>query len=138
VTSFEFSTDRDRLDVEHVHRLLAEHSYWARGRSRAQQDAAVAGSRNYGVYDAATGRQVAYARVVTDGATFAWLCDVIVDPAVRGRGVGVQLVEGVVADLEPLGLKRVVLKTADAHGLYRKFGFEDVADPDGWMVRGAQ
>lgn len=138
MTTFEFSTDPARLDVERVHRLLAEHAYWARGRSRALQEAAVAGSRSYGVYDAATGAQVAYARVVTDGATFAWLCDVIVDPAVRGRGVGVQLVEGVVADLEPLGLKRVVLRTADAHGLYRRFGFEVVEDAAGWMVLGAQ
>ncbi len=137
VTAFEFSADPDRLDVEHVHRLLAEHSYWARGRSRAVHDAAVAGSRNYGIYDTATGAQVAYARVVTDGATFAWLCDVIVDPAVRGRRLGVRLVEGVMADLEPLGLKRVMLKTADAHGLYRRFGFVDV-DAEGWMVRGAQ
>lgn len=135
--AYVFSADPARIDAGRVHRLLSEHAYWATGRRREVQDAAIAGSRNYGVYDAATGVQVAYARVVTDGATFAWLCDVIVDPDVRGRGVGVQLVEGVVADLEPLRLKRVLLVTEDAHELYRKVGFRELEDPERWMVRPA-
>ncbi|WP_454129164.1 hypothetical protein [Microbacterium aurum] len=71
-----FSADPARIDVALVHRWLSEESYWAKGRPRATQDVAMAGSRNYGVYDEATGAQLAYARVVTDGALFAWLCDV--------------------------------------------------------------
>jgi len=67
--------------------------------------------------------------------TFAWLCDVYVDPSVRGNGVGVGLIEGVLADLDPLGLRRTMLATADAHGLYTKFGFEPLAEPARWMVR---
>ncbi len=134
-TRYVFSADPDRIDADRVHRLLSQHAYWALGRTREVQDAALAGSRSYGVYDAVTGEQVACARVVTDGATFAWLCDVIVDPEARGNGVGVRLVEGVVADLEPLRLKRIMLVTEDAHELYRKVGFAELGDPERWMVR---
>ena len=135
--AYQFSADPARIDHVAVHRWLSEHSYWAQGRSREVQDAAIAGSRSYGVYDERTGAQVAYARVVTDGVTFAWLCDVIVDPGVRGNGAGTLLVEGVVADLDALRLKRILLKTADAHGLYRKVGFEPLTDADQWMERPA-
>jgi N-acetylglutamate synthase-like GNAT family acetyltransferase len=67
----------------------------------------------------------------------AWLCDVFVDPAVRGRGVGVALIENVGAALDALNLRRVALATSSAHGLYAKFGFETVASPDHWMERRA-
>lgn len=129
-----FSADSARIDRERVHHWLSDLSYWARGRARAVQDAAMGGSRNYGVYDDA-GTQVGYARVVTDGATFAWLCDVFVDPDHRGEGVGKLLVAGVVADLEPLHLKRTVLATGDAHGLYAQFGFAVLEHPEMWMAR---
>ena len=76
---FVFSTDLSRLDADWVHHTLAEHAYWAQGRSREKQDAANAASRCYAVHHVHTGAQVAFARVVTDEATFAWLCDVIVD-----------------------------------------------------------
>lgn len=132
---FRFSVDPNDIDRALVHRWLSEESYWARGRARDVQEAAIDGSRNYVVVDAETGVQVAYARVVTDSATFAWLCDVFVAPDVRGAGIGVALIAGVVADLEPLGLGRVALATADAHGLYEKFGFAPLAQPDRWMVR---
>jgi len=134
---YEFSADPARVDRAVVHRWLSEQSYWARGRSRDTQDAAIDGSWPYGVYEREGGRQVGFARVVTDGATFAWLADVFVDPAVRGRGVGVALVEGVLGHLEPLGLRRVLLATADAHTLYERFGFTGIPDPERWMVRGA-
>lgn len=132
---YEFSSDPRRIDPEWVHRLLSDQAYWAVGRPRAIQDAAIAGSRNYGVYDVATGAQVAYARVVTDGATFAWLCDVIVDPDRRGDRIGVSLIAGVTAELEPLSLKRILLATGDAHGLYAKFGFTPLTEPANWMER---
>lgn len=135
--SFTFSADRGRLDRELIHRWLSEQAYWALGRSRERQDAAIAASHNYGVYDQ-DGAQVAYARVVTDAVTFAWLCDVFVDPAVRGAGVGKRLMEGLLDDLEPLGLKRILLFTADAHGLYEQYGFEVMSDPTRAMVRQGQ
>lgn len=133
-----FATGTDRIDRALVHRWLSEESYWARGRSRATQDAAIDASRNYGVYDDATGRQVAYARVVTDGVTFAWLCDVFVDDTARGTGIGTMLIAGVMADLDPLGVKRVMLATADAPGLYARYGFAPLADPTMVMAKTRQ
>ena len=134
-TAIEFSADPARLDRDRVHSWLAEESYWATGRSRETQDAAVDASRNFGVYDAATGAQLGYARVITDGVTFAWLCDVFVATEARGRGVGVALVEGVIDALAPLDLKRIALTTADAHGLYERFGFRGLDEPAQWMAR---
>lgn len=131
-----FSADPARVDRACVHRWLSEESYWARGRTRETQDAAIDGSRVYGVYDDESGEQLAFARVVTDTVTFAWLCDVFVDAAARGRGVGKLLVAGVVADLEPLGMRRIALATADAHGLYAQFGFAPLPTPERWMTRG--
>lgn len=129
-----FVAGTERIDRALVHHWLSEESYWARGRSRDVQDAAIDGSRNYGVYTS-DGTQVAYARVVTDGATFAWLCDVFVAEEARGRGVGSKLIAGIVDDLDPLQLKRTALTTADAHGLYERFGFAPLTDPTMWMTR---
>lgn len=130
-----FSSDASMIDVDLVHRWLSEESYWARGRTRENHERAMAGSRNYGVFDAHTGQQLAYARAITDGATFAWIADVFVDPAARGRGVGIRIMQGIVDDLEPLGLKRMALFTEDAHTLYEKFGFQRLDDPECWMLR---
>lgn len=131
----EFSADASRLDLDRVHAWLAEQSYWALGRSRAAQESAIRASLNYGIYDRASGAQLAYARVITDGVTFAWLCDVFVDTEARGRAIGVALIEQVMATLEPLGLRRIGLTTADAHGLYERFGFTALEKPEQWMVR---
>lgn len=136
--TYEFSTDPARTDAARVHALVSQHTYWAKGRPRAMMDAAIAGSRPYGVFSRDSGEQVAFARVVTDGATFAWLADVIVDPALRGRGIGKLLVAGVVADIEPLGLRRTLLATADAHGLYEQFGWQPIDDGYRWMERRGQ
>lgn len=132
---YAFGQADDRIDRARVHRWISEESYWAKGRTRAVQDAAIDASRNYGVWDESTGEQVAYARVVTDGVTFAWLCDVFVGSGVRAQGIGKLLINGVIADLEPLGLTRMLLATADAHGLYAQYGFENPDDPSRYMVR---
>ncbi|MER5376938.1 GNAT family N-acetyltransferase [Streptomyces sp. NPDC002553] len=131
---YELSTDPGRVDAERVHRWLSTDAYWALGREREKQDRAIAGSLNFGVYDVASGEQVAYARVVTDRATFAWLCDVYVDPAVRGKGIGTSLVAAVRDHLRPYGLRRMLLATQDAHGVYEKVGFEALEDPGRWMA----
>ncbi|MEV8594185.1 GNAT family N-acetyltransferase [Streptomyces sp. NPDC052012] len=131
---YDISTDPDRIDAPRVHRWLSTDAYWALGRSRAKQDAAIAGSLNFGVYEAVTGEQVAYARVVTDRATFAWLCDVYVDPSVRGKGVGTALVAAVREELRPCGLRRILLATHDAHDVYAKLGFRPLDRPDHYMA----
>ncbi|MFC7307785.1 GNAT family N-acetyltransferase [Streptomyces monticola] len=138
MTEYEISTDPGRIDAARVHTWLSTDAYWALGRSREKQDAAMAGSINFGAYDPDSGEQVAYARVVTDHSTFAWLCDVYVDPAVRGRGLGVALVAAVRDELEPCGLRRILLATGDAHGVYEKLGFKGLEDPGKWMAYGRQ
>jgi GNAT superfamily N-acetyltransferase len=85
-------------------------------------------------YETTSDEQVAYARVVTDRATFAWLCDVYVDPALRGKGIGKALVSAVRAHLEPLGLRRVLLATQEAHTVYEQLGFRPLVEPDRWMA----
>ena len=132
---YRFSADPADIDRARVHRWLSDDSYWAAGRSRQRQDAAIDGSRCFVALEAATGEQVGFARVVTDGATFAWLCDVYVDREHRGAGVGVALMEFVVSELEALDLRRWVLRTGDAHGLYERFAFTTPEQPESWMAR---
>jgi len=133
---FRLSQQAENIDRDLVHHWLSDLSYWAKGRPKAVQDAAIDASRNYSVHEVGSGRQVGYARVVTDRVTFAWLCDVFVDPDARGTGVGKLLVDGVLADLDALGVRRTLLATADAHGLYAQYGFEPLAEPGRWMGRG--
>ncbi|MFI8518096.1 GNAT family N-acetyltransferase [Streptomyces sp. NPDC085481] len=136
--AYEISADPGRIDAVRVHHWLSTDAYWALGRPREKQDAAIAGSLNFGAYDRASGAMAAYARVVTDYATFAWLCDVYVDHPARGTGLGTALVTAVREHLEPYGLRRVLLATADAHGVYEKVGFTPLQNPDKWMALGQQ
>ena len=129
----EVSTDPGRLDVERIHHWLSTDAYWALGRTRDVVERAVAGSLNWGAYDGSSG-QVGYARVVTDRATFAWLCDVYVDPAARGQGVGTALLDAVTAELAGHRLKRVLLATEDAFGVYARYGFAPLAHPERFMA----
>lgn len=129
-----FSSDVARMDRETIHAWLSEDAYWALGRSRTTQDAAIDGSLNFGVFEA-SGAQVGYARAVTDGGTFAWVCDVYVAPAVRGLGLGKALAEEVCRELDARGLPRVLLATSTAHDLYSRFGFRPVDPPENWMIK---
>ena len=122
------------MDLDLVHEWLSTDAYWSLGRSREAVGTAAEHSLNLGAFTA-DGRQVAYARVVTDHANFAWLCDVYVDRDHRGRGVGKRLVAAVVEHLDGLGIRRTLLATGDAHEVYRSFGFEPLPDPTMWMIR---
>lgn len=133
------SEDPGHLDVDRIHAWLSGDAYWALGRSRELVERALAGSRVFGAYrdrgDGMPGEQVALARVVTDGATFAWVCDVYVAPDWRGIGVGSWLVASAVAALDGAGVQRMLLATRDAHEVYRRIGFSPLANPDIWMER---
>ncbi|MFE9691688.1 GNAT family N-acetyltransferase [Micromonospora sp. NPDC005806] len=129
---YQLSTDPARLDLDRVHHWLSTDAYWALGRERDTVERAFAGSIGFGVYRPGDGRQVAVARVVTDRATFAWLCDVYVDRDERGRGLGIWLAGSVRDHLAGLGVRRILLATEDAHGVYVKVGFTPV-EPDRWM-----
>jgi GNAT superfamily N-acetyltransferase len=125
--AFTISTDRARLDRDAVYRYLSGESYWASGLARGIFERAVDGSLPFGLY-AEDGTQIGYARVVSDGATFAWLSDVYVLTEHRGQGLGRWLVASVMAHPGLQGLRRWMLSTRDAHGIYREFGFGPV-DP---------
>ena len=124
---FLISTDTGLLDVPLIHDFLSNRSYWAMGRPLEVVRRSLDNSLCFGLYE--RGRQVGFARVVTDRATFAWLCDVFVLEAYRGRGLSKWLMECVVGHPALQGLRRVLLGTRDAHGLYERYGFTPLADP---------
>ncbi len=123
---YQISTDRRRLDVALVHEFLAR-SYWSPGVPRAVVERGVENSLCFGLYHG--DRQVGFARVITDRASFAYLADVFVVESHRGRGLGKWLVETILAHEELQGLRRFLLATRDAHGLYRRYGFSALAEP---------
>jgi GNAT superfamily N-acetyltransferase len=129
----DISCDPQRIDLGFVHGFLSRESYWARGIPPDTLQRAVRHSLCFGGWLGE--RQVAFARVVTDYATFAWIADVFVDPAFRGRGFSKQLMAAVAAHPQLQGLRRRVLATRDAHGLYAQFGFEPLANPERFMER---
>lgn len=129
---YQLCTDPERVDVDRVHHWLSTDAYWALGRSRTVLVRAIAGSIVYGIYRPGDGHQVAFARAVSDGATFAWLCDVYVDRDERGRGLGTWLASAARDHLATLGVPRILLATLDAHGVYAKLGFQPVA-PDRYL-----
>ena len=128
---FLISTDPDLLDVAMIHDFLTNRSYWAAGRSLEVLTRAIAYSLCFGLFEGE--RQVGFARVVTDRATFAWLCDVFVLEGHRGRGLGKWLIKSILNHPELQDLRRFLLGTRDAHGLYEQYGFTPLAAPDRFM-----
>ncbi|MBK0414312.1 MULTISPECIES: GNAT family N-acetyltransferase [Chromobacterium] len=127
----DISTDKHRLDVALIHAFLHDHAPWAKGIPRATVEQAIAGSLCFGAY--LDGRQVGFARVVTDLATFGYLCDVFVVPECRGRGYARQLMQCVAAEPALARLRRIVLVTSNAHPVYRPFGFAALEHPERYM-----
>jgi GNAT superfamily N-acetyltransferase len=122
IDGYEFSTDTHRLDLDAIHAYLNS-SYWAARIPRTTVEVAARNSLCIGAYETATGAQIGFARVVTDHATFAYLCDVYVLEGHRGRGIAKAMVGSIMAHAEIRGARRVMLATRDAHGLYSRFGF---------------
>ena len=119
---FEISTDPTRVDLDLTHRFLRDDSYWAAGVPRDVLERSIRGSIVFGIYNDA-GDQVGFARVVSDKATFAWIGDVFVLPERRGVGLAKWLMECITTHPELQGLRRWMLATRDAHGLYAQYGF---------------
>ncbi|HEX8876895.1 MAG TPA: GNAT family N-acetyltransferase [Phycisphaerales bacterium] len=134
------SSDKARLDVDVIYGFLST-CYWSPGIARARVERAIAHSLCWGVYDTAHKQrgpeggwsQVGFARVVTDQASFAYLCDVFVLEAHRGAGLGKLLMRAIVAEPAIRGVRCFALKTRDAHGLYQQFGFAPMPDPTRYM-----
>ena len=128
--NFSISTDKHRLDIGYIHRFLSQ-SYWAQDIPIEVVTKSIAGSICFGLYDHS--RQVGFARVITDSATFAYLADVFIDEELRGNGLSKWLVEVIMSHPSVQGLRRFMLATRDAHGLYKKFGFTPLTSPERWM-----
>jgi GNAT superfamily N-acetyltransferase len=132
--SYVISTDKSKLNLHFVHSFLSHSSYWAQGRPLATVQKSIEHSLCFGVYAGA--EQVGFARVVTDYATFAWLCDVFILKTHQGQGLGKWLVECVVAHPELQRMRLFVLATSNAHELYRQYGeFQNLPVPEKWMIR---
>ena len=129
---FHASDDKSLLDIERVHRWLAS-TYWSRNIPLDVVQRAIAGSDCFGIYTGT--QQVAFARLVTDRATFAYLCDVYVDETYRGRGIGEWLTATIQAQPQYQGLRRWMLATRDAHSLYARLGWQPVTDPKPLMQK---
>jgi len=129
-SEIEISTDQARLDIDVIHGFL-QTSYWAQGRKRSVVERSIRNSLCFGVYVGE--RQVAFARVVSDRAVFAYLMDVFVIPEYRGRGISKALMHAVLDHPDLQNLRVFLLGTQDAHGLYKQFGFRALAQPEIWM-----
>jgi GNAT superfamily N-acetyltransferase len=129
--TLEFSTDRNRLDVTMIHSFLANESYWVPGISRAAVEKCIEHSLCFGAYS--DGRQIGFARVVTDFVRFAHLLDVFVLSQFRGRGIGKLLMQHILEHPELRTIVRYTLGTQDAHGLYAQYGFTAPANPERHM-----
>jgi GNAT superfamily N-acetyltransferase len=129
--TIEITTERTRLDVEMIHRFLSEESYWAKGIARGVVERAIENSFCFGAYDG--GKQVGFTRVITDFATFAYIADVFVLPSHRGRGVSKAIMAAIREHPRLQRLRRWLLVTRDAHGLYAQFGFKELRNPQRHM-----
>ena len=128
---FCISTEKARLDLKAIHHFLSTQAYWSLNIPFNRVEEAVAHSLNFGLYYKE--QQIGYARVVSDFSSIAYLGDVYVLPDFRGQGLSKWLMQTIMAYPELQGLRRWILSTADAHGLYKQFGWEPVAYPERWM-----
>ena len=128
---FHISTDKMLLNFDVIYHYLANDSYWAKGMPREKLKIAIDNSLCFGIYK--NGEQAGFARVVTDKATFAYICDVFVLPLYRRVGLSKWLVQTILVFPELEGLRRWSLATLDAQGLYSQFGFTQITNPERWM-----
>lgn len=131
VGDYLFSTDKTKLQIEKIHRYLSEESYWAQNIPLHTVSSAIKGSVCFGVY--VQGEQIGFARVITDRATFAYLADVYVLEEHRGKGLSKELMKFILNYEGLTSLRRFMLATKDAHGLYKQFGFSSLAEPQRFM-----
>ena len=133
--NFEISVDTERLDIEWIHQWLSTEAYWAKNRTMEQMRTAIENSLCFGVY--LDSRQVGFGRVISDYATFAYVGDVFVADDCRGRGVGKMIMQAMISHPKLQGLRRWLLATRDAHGLYEQYEFASLRFPERWMERTA-
>jgi GNAT superfamily N-acetyltransferase len=130
---FFISDIKQDLQLERIYDFLSKEAYWCIGIPKSILEKAIASSICFGVYDDKFNLQIGFARVVTDKATFAWLCDVYIEPAYRGQGLSKWLIKTIKQDPDLQNLRRFCLATKDAHSLYEGFGFQITKTPNYWM-----
>lgn len=128
---FTYSSDRTKIDIPYVHQIVSTQLYWAKGISFDTVKRSIENSLSFGIYT--DERQVGFARLVTDYATFGYLADVFVDEQYRGRGLSKTLMEFIFGIDELKAFRRMVLVTRDAHTLYERYGFTSLKTPDTYM-----
>ena len=124
------STDKSKLQIDVIHNFL-KNAYWSKNKPRDLIEKSIAGSLCYGIYH--KNRQVGFGRVITDYATFGYLADIFIIEEYRGKGLSKWLMECILSNPELQSLRGWLLRTSDAHGLYEKFGFKVVAEPEKLM-----
>jgi GNAT superfamily N-acetyltransferase len=134
-SEFTIDTDKSLLQIDVIHEFLSKESYWAKDRTLEQTKRAIENSLCFGVYLAA--RQIGFARIVSDFTTFAYIGDVFILQEFRGVGLSKLLMKTIVAHQDLQGLRRWVLATKDAHGLYEQFNFSGLKFPERWMEKTA-
>jgi GNAT superfamily N-acetyltransferase len=131
---YHISTDKQRLQVDIIHRYLTEEAYWTTGRTRSMTEKTIENSLCFGIYHHE--HQIGFARVVTDHTIFAYLCDVFILTAYQGQGLGKWLTEVILDVLDEEGVRWTMLATRDAHELYEAYGgFQKLHLPEKWMGR---
>lgn len=125
------STDRSKLDVDAIHNFLSTQSYWCQNIPFEKVKKSVDNSLNFGLYY--KDQQIGFARIISDFSTMAYLGDVYVIPEHRGKGLSKWMMQVIMSHPELQGLRRWMLLTADAHGLYKQFGWKEIANPDRYM-----
>lgn len=128
---FLISTDVSKLDKKAIHNYLSNESYWSKNIPYEKVEAAISNSLNFGVYSGK--QQIGYARIVSDYSTVAYLGDVFIIEEYRGKGLSKWLMEAIMNHKDLQGLRRWVLLTRDAHELYKKYGWKEIANTDRWM-----
>ena len=128
---YSISTRREQLDLAMIHDYLCHHAYWCPGIPFERVETAADHSLNFGVYQ--SGRQIGYARIITDFSSIAYLGDVFILPPWRGKGLSKWLMETIMKHPALQGLRRWILLTGDAHGLYSQYGWKAIASPYNWM-----
>jgi len=127
---FTISTEKEKLDIDLIHSFL-NRTYWAEGISKETIRRSIEGSLCFGVFE--NDKQVGFARMITDKATFAYLADVFIIEEYRGRGLSKWLMQAIMSHHDLQGLRRMILATKDAHGLYKQFGFTPLINVERWM-----
>ncbi|WP_273566729.1 GNAT family N-acetyltransferase [Maribacter halichondriae] len=128
------TSDKSKLDIAFIHDYLSNQAYWAKGRSMELVKKSIENSLCFGVFTSDE-KQIGFARIATDFVVFAWLMDAFIDEEYRGKGIGKYLIETIVNHHELINVNGIGLRTNDVHELYKQFGFEEIPNPETWMLR---